>query len=75
MTLTDQSPPVVISSSIPDDLYLNENFDRVNYINKNGRYALNNNQFFYFKGDYGILIDETGVFKTSNGGDTLTPIT
>ena len=36
-----------------------------------GKYALNDNQFFCMYGNYGLLADSTGIYRTADGGKTL----
>ena len=36
-----------------------------------GNYALNNNQFFCMYGNFGLFADNTGIYRTNDGGKTL----
>ncbi len=39
-----------------------------------GKYALNSSQFFCLYGSTGLLVNNDGVYKITDSGDTLTPI-
>ena len=48
---------------------------RIYYNFIEGNYTMNSTQFFCIYGQYGLLVDNTGIYRTTDGGVTLTPIT
>ena len=65
---------VEISNNVICNISSSITMPEINCLFIAGNYALNHNQFFCMYGNYGLFADNTGIYRTADGGTSLTPL-